>query len=358
VNGYWKPQRLIPTGVEQMAGRIDRALGGVIVDECDSPLLPVVGQYKRFSLRNIIMFGLTIFAVMTLLTWLDYDAVVDAFSKSNHLWALASFCLGFITFLGGAIALRGFGYRIKQIKLFDVFCVQIAAGWASVQLPAGLGPITMNMRYLNRLNYSNSEVVAQNSAVAGIVQVAQAICSFTMLFIFGILSGQQIASNAHETSVIALVAVVLLVVVGVSVLIGPTRRYLLSRIMPLLQQFVNSFVGVMRSPSSVLIGLAGCLIQELGYALALFAALQAFNQPISFVNVVLVFLVANAAGSTVPTPGGLGTIEATLVLGLTTIGIPATVALPVTLLYRIVIFWLRIPIGILALKVLEHRQIV
>ncbi len=48
------------------------------------------------------------------------------------------------------------------------------------------------------------------------------------------------------------------------------------------------------------------------------------------------------------TPGGLGFVEAGLTAVLVLAGVPAAVAISATLLYRLVSFWLPIPIGLVA----------
>ena len=48
------------------------------------------------------------------------------------------------------------------------------------------------------------------------------------------------------------------------------------------------------------------------------------------------------------TPGGLGFVESGLTALLVVIGVPVDVSVIATLLYRLVSFWLPIPIGVLA----------
>jgi uncharacterized protein (TIRG00374 family) len=62
-------------------------------------------------------------------------------------------------------------------------------------------------------------------------------------------------------------------------------------------------------------------------------------------------------GSATPTPGGIGGVEAVLAAGLTAIGIPAQEAIPAVLLFRMVTFWLPIPIGWVAFEVLQRRGV-
>ena len=53
---------------------------------------------------------------------------------------------------------------------------------------------------------------------------------------------------------------------------------------------------------------------------------------------------------------GLGAVEAALTAGLTAAGLPGAVALSSVLLYRLLTFWLPVPIGWVALKYLERQQ--
>ena len=62
-------------------------------------------------------------------------------------------------------------------------------------------------------------------------------------------------------------------------------------------------------------------------------------------------LVASAA----PVPGGLGALEAALIAGLSALGMPVGAAASAVLIYRLLTYWLTIPIGWLSLKIAEDR---
>ena len=57
------------------------------------------------------------------------------------------------------------------------------------------------------------------------------------------------------------------------------------------------------------------------------------------------------------TKEGLGAIEACLSAGLTAAGMPGAAAGSAVLLYRLLTFWLPVPVGWVALKYLERRQV-
>jgi uncharacterized protein (TIRG00374 family) len=81
---------------------------------------------------------------------------------------------------------------------------------------------------------------------------------------------------------------------------------------------------------------------------ALIAALAAFGVHARPSEVLLAYVVAQALAMIPLTPGGLGFVDAGLLALLVLIGISADAALIGTLLYRLVSFWLPIPVGVLA----------
>ena len=82
--------------------------------------------------------------------------------------------------------------------------------------------------------------------------------------------------------------------------------------------------------------------------LTLLIALAAFGADAQWSLVLLAYASAMLLGMIPLTPGGLGFVEAGLTGVLALAGVPAAVAISATLLYRLVSFWLPIPIGLIA----------
>jgi len=57
------------------------------------------------------------------------------------------------------------------------------------------------------------------------------------------------------------------------------------------------------------------------------------------------YAVANAVGSLAPTPGGLGAVEGLMITLLVSFDVPSPQAIAVVLVYRLINFWLPIPVG-------------
>jgi glycosyltransferase 2 family protein len=71
----------------------------------------------------------------------------------------------------------------------------------------------------------------------------------------------------------------------------------------------------------------------------------------------VVYLTGSAIGSAVPTPGGIGAVEAALAAGLTAAGMHGAAAFSAVLLFRAATFWLPVPLGWAALGFLQRRDV-
>jgi hypothetical protein len=73
-------------------------------------------------------------------------------------------------------------------------------------------------------------------------------------------------------------------------------------------------------------------------------------------GIVIAYALTQISASIPITPGGLAVVEASLTALLTAYGMPATSAVTVVLLYRIISFWILVPIGWAAWGYLEVAQ--
>ncbi|MCL6669108.1 lysylphosphatidylglycerol synthase domain-containing protein, partial [Streptomyces panaciradicis] len=92
------------------------------------------------------------------------------------------------------------------------------------------------------------------------------------------------------------------------------------------------------------------------HALVLVAVTRAVALPLAADRVALLYLAASGAAALLPTPGGLGSLDAALALALTAAGAPAPAAASVVLGYRLLTGWLPLLPGLLILGVLVRRR--
>jgi uncharacterized protein (TIRG00374 family) len=131
-----------------------------------------------------------------------------------------------------------------------------------------------------------------------------------------------------------------------------------ARLSPTLGQVLPRLLEVAQQPRKLILGIGGALLLSLSYILCLAACVAAFGRSVPIAGVAVVYLTGSAIGSILPTPGGLGGVEAALTAGLTAAGLPGAVAVSAVLLFRLITFWLPVPFGWAAFSYLERQQAV
>jgi uncharacterized membrane protein YbhN (UPF0104 family) len=148
-----------------------------------------------------------------------------------------------------------------------------------------------------------------------------------------------------------------LVIVALAIVaVPPGRRLLRARIAPMLGQVIPRLLDVAQQPVKLTEGIGGTLLLTIGYILCLDASVKALGGSVALASVAVVYLTGSAVGSIVPTPGGLGAVEAALSAGLTAAGLHGATAVSAVLLFRILTFWLPVPVGWGALSYLQRKD--
>ena len=304
----------------------------------------------RFGARTVLMIVLGIAAAVAIITSLNLEQVLEAIGRASPWWALLAFALGLVTFVGSALAMVAFAP--VRLSIWRTTQVQAAAAYVSLAAPAAVGPAALNMRMLSRRGVSNALSVAS----VGLVQLAQFITTILLLIVLSVSSGTDALSNALPSRTVVIAVVVVALAAAVVMLVPPARQWAKERIAPVWQTTWPRLVQLLGRPRRFAVAVGGSLLMTLGYLGAFWASLAAFGwaDELSIVDIAIVYLLGNAAGAIVPVPGGLGTVEGALIAALFSAGVPIPVGTPIVLVFRLVTFWARIPIGAVAMRRLQR----
>ncbi|MDT0164562.1 lysylphosphatidylglycerol synthase transmembrane domain-containing protein [Actinotalea sp. AC32] len=303
----------------------------------------------RFGARTVLMISLAIVAVVVVVTSFNLGQVTDAFSAAEPWWAAVAFVLGLVTFLGSALALVAFAP--VKLPLWRTTLVQTAAAFVSLMAPAGIGPAALNLRMLARRGVGYPLAVAS----VGLVQLSQFVTTLLLLVVLSLVSGQGSALQQLPPTTVLLALGGVAVLIALALVVPQVRQWAVEKIRPVWRQTWPRFVRLLAEPRRFVVAVAGNLLMTLGYLGAFYASLQAFGRELSLIDLALIYLGANAAGSIIPSPGGLGTVETALGLALTSAGgLPPAIAASVVVLFRGLTFWGRLPFGWLAMRYLQR----
>ncbi|AOZ73361.1 hypothetical protein BK816_08830 [Boudabousia tangfeifanii] len=305
-------------------------------------------ELRSYSPKTVLSTILALVVVVVVFGSLSFDQVAAAMTGANPWWLLAAFGFSLLMFIGSAIPLQAF--VPEKLGLGESTLVQVAGSVVALVAPAGIGPAALNLRFLSRKKVPTRVAVA----TVALIQVEQFVVTIVLLVLVTLLTGQQGALVMPSANVLWGGGLILIALLGLT-FIGPVRGWLWEKIKPTWEQIWPRLLWLGSHPGRVAYGVFGSVLITVAAVASFGSALAAFGYSLDPALLAITYLVSNSAGALIPTPGGVGPVEAALSLGLRAAGIPASVAVSTALLFRLVTFWARLPLGWLALKFLQKR---
>lgn len=310
-------------------------------------------RLARFNIRFFVSLVLAIIAIAVVATQWHPQEVFAALKHANNLMVLLCFIFSMLAWVGSAITLGSFMDDQKPSSTV-LFASQAASGFTAVSMPAGVGPAFVNMQLLKKNGYNSTQATAITSAV----WLIQALITTIVLLVIGIFTGKNVLSGMIPTHMLITVIGVITLLICTLMAIPKARKIIRKHYLPILSDYGRQVKELVSHPLQLIGGSFGAIVLVACIGLGYWVALLAFGYYANPWETILLFILANTAGSAIPTPGGLGAVEASLTFAFTSVGVPPTIALSATLLYRLMFYWLRIPIGAFAMNWLSSRELV
>lgn len=307
-------------------------------------------RLTRFSMRTVVTLTIAVVALWVLLTTLNFDQVRQVVAQANPAWMLIAFAAGLISYVGAAVSLVAFSP--DRLGLWRTLLVQVAASVLTLVAPAGLGPAALSVRYLQRRGTRTS----LSLATVGLWQLAQFVATVLLVVSLALFLGTAGPLRQLPSLVVIVTVAAVAAVAGAVLLVPPVRTWLARRLLPSWRQVWPQVVWVVGQPQRLVAGLSGALLVTVGFLAAFAATLHALGQSVPLTMLSIVYLTGNTVGSAVPTPGGIGTVELALSAGLRTAGLGTAAAASSAVLFRLLTFWLRVPLGWAALRYLQRKE--
>jgi putative heme transporter len=245
-----------------------------------------------------------------------------------------------------------------RLPLPRTVLVQLAAAAANRITPAGLGGAAVNARYLTRRGVT----AGRAAAAVGVCGLAHIVVAAMGLAVFGPGVAMRAAGwffgGLSDVDMLWVIGALLVAVIARAVNLRTSRSP--SR---LSKSWIGRTATEARTAAADLVGHPARLAMlivctaavKASNLLALYAALWAFDGDVATWRVAVVYLVGATAAEIVPTPAGLGTVDAALIAGLVTAGGGGGATLAAVIVYRLLSFWAPIVPGLIASAMLRRR---
>ena len=274
--------------------------------------------------------------------------------------------LGFLHYVLAAAALRAASGR--KLPYRRTISTQLAAASANRVVPGGVAGAAVNARVLERSGASAVDAVMTVVGLGALGAVGDflfgaGVVSFGPLLGLGggpaevaLLTAHGVRAAHRSPWTLVLVAGLAIVVVAVVRARQPRRV----RVHKPRASLRDAARGLAAHPRRLLLALPASTgttaVLAVGFATCVRALGAHAPSTPSFGALLVLYLVAAAAGSAVPLPAFFGTTEAALVAGLVVSGVAAPTALTATLVFRLIAFWLPLPLGIFAARRLRLQR--
>ncbi|MEV0029023.1 lysylphosphatidylglycerol synthase transmembrane domain-containing protein [Nocardia sp. NPDC050793] len=312
-------------------------------------------QITRFSRNQIIQLVLLIGLVYVAYPFISQvPTFFTQLKTANWWWALLGLAVSSLTYVGAAAALWACASGMANFR--NLVTMQIANTFAATTTPARVGGLALSVRFLQK---SGLGAVRATAAVA-LQQAVQVITHISLLILFSVVAGTS-ADLSHfvpDPTIIYLAAGVGVGIIGTFMFVPKLRRWLNNSVRPQLQEVLGELGQLARDPKRFAIIVAGCAAITLGMAGALWASVEAFGGGTTFVTVTIVTMIGGTLASAAPTPGGVGAVEAALIGGLAAFGLPANIAVPAVLLYRVLTCWLPVFCGWFTMRWMTAKNMI
>ncbi|MEV5880989.1 lysylphosphatidylglycerol synthase domain-containing protein [Streptomyces sp. NPDC052101] len=305
---------------------------------------PVLGRRRGYWHAGVLVAVLLGGLYLARRHWPAVESGVGRLAGADPGWLLVGATAALGTWAASALAQQG--AVLRRLPGPRLLAAQFAASAAGHLLPAGLGAGAVNLRFLMRCG-----LPAGRSAGALVVKATAGAAVRLALIVLLAPACPGLLSPPHLTPAALAVALGGLALLGAL----PMTPWW-ARCRPALSTALADIRALHRRPARAAALWAGSLAFAALHSLVLISVTQAIALPLPPLQVALLYLVASSAAALLPTPGGLGSLDAALALALTVSGAPGAAAASAVLGYRLLTVWLPLLPGLLVLGVLVRRK--
>jgi glycosyltransferase 2 family protein len=309
----------------------------------------------RFNRNQILQMVLLVALVYVALPFIStVPTFLSELRTANYWWALLGLLISVSKYVGAAAALWACADGLVSFR--NLTLMQVANTFAATTTPAGVGGLALSARFLQK---GGLGALRAATAVA-LQQSVQVVTHITLLILFSAFAGASadLAKFVPSATIVYAVGAAIVVVLAAFVVVPRLRRFLTGTVGPRVREVLDDLRELASEPRRLILIVLGCAATTLGGALALWACIEAFGGNVSIVTVTVVTMIGGTLASAAPTPGGVGAVEAALIGGLAAFGVPAGIAVPSVLLYRVLTCWLPVFVGWFLMRWLTDKDMI
>jgi len=300
--------------------------------------VPQIAEAKRVSWTNLVFALGSLIGIWALIVVLSgAGSAFEAIKAASWGWVALTFVFAQLPPLASAWALLG--AVVGELPYGR--CVALEVSNAFTALAGGnVAVFAVRVRFFQRQGYDATAAVSSGAIVSTAEWVVKALLFIIAIpFAIGTFHGLSTSGGAQQTA--AWIILVIIIVAGIAaalITLVPRlrrlRRLATSRVRPHLVTIWGNVKTIAAEPHKIVSIVAGSTLAQLAVIFSLGASLHAVGEQASIATLICVNTLAAIIGGLIPVPNGLGVVEAGLIAGLTSAGIPEDQAVAAVLIQR------------------------
>ncbi|MFE0465075.1 YbhN family protein [Kitasatospora sp. NPDC058965] len=259
-------------------------------------------------------------------------------------------------------ATMGFlGFVPERIGLVRAGLAQVAGSFVKLVAPGGFGSVALNTRLLLKARIAPGPAASSVGASQVIGFSLHLLQLSFFLWLTGFRPGRSDSSADQGTRVLDEVMIGCGIAAGLLLLaalaVPRLRHWALERLRPLTEGSLVRLRELLRHPRHLAVGVIGQVLISMTLVTTLYCCVRATGQQPAFAAVAVALLLGNTIGNVIPTPAGVGGVEAaTAALLVSTAQLGSTPAFAAVVLYRLISLVLPVLPGWAAFTYLQRQK--
>ena len=285
--------------------------------------LPELAQPRRVSWPTLILIIGTLIGGWALIgVLIDVSKSFDTVIGADWLWVIIALVLAQLAYASSAV--ETLGSVSGPLPFGRALAVEVANAFSGL---AGGAPAVFatRVRFYQKQGYDATVALSSGAIMTVASWIATTVVFVVSLpFAWGSIHLEATPESGGDSKLVWIIlAVVVLagVVIGLALAVPRLRRLAAEKLRPRMRDVWGNLRQVASSPRKLVLLLGGALGRELLIAMALSVSLRAFGDHLRLPVIIVVIVLAAIVGAVAPSPGGMGVVEAGMILGLTAAGV-------------------------------------
>jgi uncharacterized membrane protein YbhN (UPF0104 family) len=336
----------------------------VLAEQATGSAPPELEQLRRVtwgSLLRLAVIGFVIYAIISAVSDVGVQTIVDEFRSADLTWVLIALLLSPISQLPQALSTLG--ATLQPLRFFPALMLQYGVQFIQLAVPSSAARVALEIRFFERVGLPAAGAVSVgmiDSVSLFVVQILLiaviTLSGLASLHLFS--SGTQGSAPEIDWQAVA-IGVLLLVLAFAAALLVPRVRAFVRRFVDGLRAKAADGrvqLRVLRDPRKLLFLFGGNFLAQVVLAVILGLCLKAFGSSLNLAELLLVNTVVSLFAGFMPVPGGVGVAEAAYTATLSALGVPQAAAASTALMYRLVTFYIPPVWGGLAMRWMRQNR--